>query len=68
MVAPVSSPKIWYPEGYPGPAYNLSYVLDWCDDVSDELYLIVQFVGWYNQPVRFVKSDFLAAYDAYASS
>lgn len=57
----VNSPHIWYPSGYPGPAYNLYHVQDWAPHPSQATQTLVRFVGQPDQTVPVDTAAFEAA-------
>jgi len=57
LMSLVASPHIWYPTGYPGPAYDLRQTLEWLTVDTDKVR--IRFV---NAPASWVVFD-LAAYE-----
>ena len=66
-MAQVTQPGIWYPEGYPGSAFDLAEVLHgvYPDDVTKAE---VRFRSSQIRPVIFDRADFDTAYSAYLGS
>lgn len=67
-MAEVTAPSIWYPAGYPGPAYNLANVAMWTTDVTNNK-ANVRFVGLETGAMLTFDLDiFEAAMQAYVDS
>lgn len=60
-MAQITSPHVWYPQGYPGPAYDLREVMSWSDDQQDPTLVNVRFVGDTVTIAQFDKALFEAA-------
>lgn len=60
-MAQVTSDFIWYPSGYPGPAYDMRKVVHWVEDYRDATKVSVRFVGDPVAVVSFPKADFEVA-------
>ena len=61
----VNNVHIWYPSGYPGPAWNLYQVQDWAPDANNATLVRVRFVGLEEATVTFDKTAFETAYAAH---
>ena len=59
-MAQIISPHIWYPAGYPGPAYDLRKTIHWSCDSFSPTRTRVRFLG---DPVAVVSLD-TAAFEA----
>lgn len=61
MVGPVANPDIWYPEGYPGPAYDLTKVVHFVPKPEDTTRVSVTFRHNALKPVEFDRLAFETA-------
>jgi hypothetical protein len=61
-MAQVSSAHIWYPAGYPGPAYDLRKIETWVENHKDATNLDVRFTsGGYSVVLTTSKAAFETA-------
>lgn len=59
-MAQVTSDFIWYPSGYPGPAYDMRKIVSWAPKSDDATAVLVYFVDRINA-VEFTLADFETA-------
>ena len=60
-MAQVISPHIWYPVGFPGPAYDLRLATNWIQDQNIPNLMRVRFEGATVPVVDFDAVEFIAA-------
>lgn len=60
-MAQVASPHIWYPDGYPGSAYDLRQIVTWNPKTDANQIAQVRFVGDPVAVTDFDMADFEAA-------
>jgi len=60
-MAQVTSDHIWYPAGYPGPAYDVRHVISWHPLPYDATLVMVRFAGDSVFVIEFNRVDFETA-------
>ncbi len=63
-MAQVTSDFIWYPDGYPGPAYDLRKIISWAPDPNYATKVKVYFEDSRENSVEFTLADFETAMQA----
>lgn len=63
-MAEVTTTGYWYPEGYPGRAFNLANVISVVYPTSDVTIVLVRFRASSGHQVTFDRTDFEDAYNA----